>query len=367
MQLPFTREQFFDLFIEYNEALWPGVAGLWIASAICVWKFLERRPVDRWIAALLAWHWAWSGLAYHVAFFTRINPAAWIFAALSLVQAVLFFRVGVLGRRLSFAPWHTAWAPVAWGLIVYSLAYPAINAVSHHTLSRIPVFGVPCPTTIFTAGMLMLATPRSWRLSIVPVIWSAIGGSAAFLLGVHADLALPVAGVALAIYTASIRRPERRHFGRAFAPARAVGIWLMLMAVETVHGVFRRVVLEPQLGDLPARQLSVFTGAVLIVVVLWLTLPWLGPQSGRRWWELGLLWVTLTLAFEIALGRAAGMSWERITSDFDPHRGGLLGFGMMVILVAPRVLAGRRGLRPGSADSTPLKTLSMTTEREPQA
>jgi hypothetical protein len=128
----------------------------------------------------------------------------------------------------------------------------------------------------------------------------------------------------------------------------------MLMAVETVHGVFRRLVLEPQLGDLPARQLSVFTGAVLIVVVLWLTLPWLGSQSGRRWWELGVFWVTLTLAFEIALGRAAGMSWERITSDFDPRRGGLLGFGMMVILVAPRVVAGRRGLRSGSADSTPL-------------
>ena len=206
MQLPFTREQFFDLFAAYNEALWPAAAALWTASAaICALRLSSARPGDRWISALLAGHWAWSALAYHVAFFTRINPAAWLFAALFLGQAVLFFRVGVVQRRLSFAPWGNAWAPLAWGLIAYSLAYPAINALDHLTLLRIPTFGVPCPTTIFTAGVLMLATPRSWSLSAVPVIWSAIGGSAAFLLGVHADMALPMAGMALAIF--SVRRP----------------------------------------------------------------------------------------------------------------------------------------------------------------
>jgi hypothetical protein len=160
-------------------------------------RLSARRPHDRWISALVVAHWAWSALAYHVAFFTRINPAAWLFAGLFVGQAVLFFRVGVVQRRLSFAPWGNAWAPLAWGLIAYSLAYPLI----------IPTFGLPCPTTIFTAGVLMLATPRCWSLSIVPVIWSAIGGSAAFLLGVPADVALPVAGIALAIF--SVRGPTR--------------------------------------------------------------------------------------------------------------------------------------------------------------
>jgi hypothetical protein len=52
--------------------------------------------------------------------------------------------------------------------------------------------------------VLMLATPRCWSLSVVPVIWSAIGGSAAFQLGVSADVALPITGIALAMF--SIRR-----------------------------------------------------------------------------------------------------------------------------------------------------------------
>ena len=202
MQLPFTKEQFFDLLAAYNVGLWPALLALWIASVLVSVLLLSlRRPSDRWISALLAAHWVWSALAYHVGFFTRINQAAWVFAALFLLQAAVFFWAGVVHGRLSFAPWRNAWAPVAWGLVAYSLAYPAINAAQHLSVVRIPTFGVPCPTMIFTAGMLMLATPRSWRLSIVPVIWSLIGGSAAFLLGVHADYALPLAGIALTIFS----------------------------------------------------------------------------------------------------------------------------------------------------------------------
>jgi len=129
-----------------------------------------------------------------------------------------------------------------------------------------------------------------------------------------------------------------------FRLTRAVAIWLMLVAVESIHGLMRRLLLEPHFGDLPARQLSVFTGTVLIILVFWFTLKWLGPQPEWRWWEVGFLWLTLTLAFEIGLGRAAGMSWDRIASDFDPRRGGFLAFGMLVIVVAPRVLAERLGL-----------------------
>ena len=87
MQLPFTREQFFDLFVAYNEALWPAVVALWIASTVIVARRLSaRHQHDRWVSALLVGHWAWSALAYHVAFFTRINPAAWLFAALFLAR-----------------------------------------------------------------------------------------------------------------------------------------------------------------------------------------------------------------------------------------------------------------------------------------
>lgn len=202
MELPFTREEFFNLFAAYNEALWPVLIALWVASAVVsVLLLTSRCPPNRALSVILTAHWAWSALAYHVAFFTRINPAAWVFATFFLLQAAVFFWFGVVRRRLSFAPRRNRWAPLAWSLVAYSLAYPILNAVHHMTLSRMPAFGVPCPTTILTAGLLMLAAPRSWLLSSVPVLWSFIGGSAAWALGVPADHALPIAGIALAVFS----------------------------------------------------------------------------------------------------------------------------------------------------------------------
>lgn len=210
MPLPFTTEQFFNLFAAYNAAVWPALAALWLASiVVCALLLSARRTPDRAIGALLAAHWFWSGLVYHGVFFTRINPAAWVFAALFLLQAALFFRTGVMQQRLSFARWRSAWSLVAWLFVAYSLVYPAINAVEHLSVWRIPTFGVPCPTTIFTAGLLMLAAPASWRLSIIPMIWSVIGGSAAFLLGVRADYVLPIAGLALAVFHSAAARDAR--------------------------------------------------------------------------------------------------------------------------------------------------------------
>jgi hypothetical protein len=130
----------------------------------------------------------------------------------------------------------------------------------------------------------------------------------------------------------------------SFPLSRALVIWLALVGVESVHGVIRRLLMEPYIGERLARQVSVCTGALLITIVFSIAFKRLSPQRARRWWELGLFWLALTLAFEIGLGRATGMSWDRIASDFDPRRGGLLGFGMLVILIAPWILAARRGL-----------------------
>jgi hypothetical protein len=207
VQLPFTREEFFDLFAAYNTSLWPAVVALWVASALaCGWLVSWRRSHDRWISSLLAVLWTWSCIAYHVTFFTRINPAAWLFAAIFLVQAGLFVWSGLIRTELSFEPSRTAWTRVGSLLMVYALLYPAITAIEHGSIVRAPTFALPCPTTIFTAGALLLASSPRRYLAIVPIVWSVIGGSAAFLLGVSADFALPVAGAALALF--ALQKPK---------------------------------------------------------------------------------------------------------------------------------------------------------------
>jgi hypothetical protein len=85
-------------------------------------------------------------------------------------------------------------------MVAYALiAYPVLNAWLGHAYPSTPTFGAPCPTTIFTLGVLTIARERrASLLLIVPLLWSVVGGSAAFLLGVWQDLGLLASAVTAA-------------------------------------------------------------------------------------------------------------------------------------------------------------------------
>jgi hypothetical protein len=205
MQLPFTHEQFLDLFGEYNRALWPAVILLWFATLLAVVRlFRKHSNSSRSLVLLLAFHWAWAGAVYHIAFFRRINPVALAFGIAFLVQAALFLWRGIIRSHLVFTPAPTIWSQFGLALVIYSLAYPFLGLLFGLQYPRIPTFGVPCSTTILTVGLLLLTPRRDARgLGSIPVLWGGIGGSAAFVLGVKADLVLPLAGVLMLIYMLS--------------------------------------------------------------------------------------------------------------------------------------------------------------------
>lgn len=137
---------------------------------------------------------------------------------------------------------------------------------------------------------------------------------------------------------------------------RALAVWCLIFAAEAVHGILRTLLLVPRIGDMPSRQFGVVIGSVLIVGIAWLTVRWIGARGTRQWLSVGVLWTLLMVATEVLLGRAAfGYPWERITEDFDPTRGGLLGFGMAVMLLAPVGTAWVRGLfgrRPAAREAS---------------
>jgi Family of unknown function (DUF6064) len=200
MHLPFTNAQFFDLFGAYNSTLWPAALVLWVLTLAAVVQIMRGRAGAVGLGALAALHWAWSGVVYHAAYFTAINPAAWIFAALFGAEALAWLWLGPIRRRLAFdwgaSPRHV----LAAVFLVYALIYPALGPITGHALPRTPLFAVPCPTAIFTAGVLLaLVRPAPRWLFVVPIVWSVIGGSAAVTLGVAPDFMLLAAGAVLLV------------------------------------------------------------------------------------------------------------------------------------------------------------------------
>ena len=116
---------------------------------------------------------------------------------------------------------------------------------------------------------------------------------------------------------------------------RAIAVWVLLMSGEVVHGVARTLYLAPAVGDFRARQLAVFSGSLLILLITTLTIRWLQATATRGLVSIGVTWVALTLAFEIGLGRLVGYSWGRIASDYNLLHGGLMPIGLGVMAMSP--------------------------------
>jgi hypothetical protein len=138
--------------------------------------------------------------------FTRINPAAWLFALLFAGQAALLFRAarGPVAYFADAGPKRV----LGIALVLYALVYPFLTLALGRTYPATPTFGVPCPTDLLTIGTLLTARGGvPVRLAIIPVIWGFVGGSAALLFGVRTDYVLLAAGMALPVALMAQRRP----------------------------------------------------------------------------------------------------------------------------------------------------------------
>ena len=200
MSLPFTLEQFKLVFHRYNLAIWPAQM-LALLIGVLVLLPILRGKQKLWPSQLgLALMWLTVGFAYHYTYFRQINSLAAGFAGACIVQGLL-----LLVARNAAKPQETlsTWKRVAgWAMVIYSMVvYPLIGLALGHAFPDNPTFGVtPCPTTMFTLGVLTICAGRLPRyLVVIPVIWSLIGTSAALNLGFWEDIALIPAAVVTAI------------------------------------------------------------------------------------------------------------------------------------------------------------------------
>ncbi|MBD0285848.1 MAG: hypothetical protein ICV79_10555 [Flavisolibacter sp.] len=201
MKLPFTKEQFLEVFRKYNITFFPlQLLFLLLAAYIIFLAVKGKRNRGSTIAISLGCLWLWMGAAYHLAFFTVINKAAYGFGALFLLQGILLIVYG-LKASPSFVFEKNLSGILGSVLLFYALIiYPLLGYADGHGYPYSPTFGLPCPTTIFTLAIFLLAPNRlPFYIVAIPLLWSVIGFSAAFTLGIYEDTGLVVSALVFAI------------------------------------------------------------------------------------------------------------------------------------------------------------------------
>lgn len=120
-------------------------------------------------------------------------------------------------------------------------------------------------------------------------------------------------------------------------------IWLLIIFAESIHGTLRTILLEPRIGGFRARQISVFTGALIILTITFFFIRWISAREVSQFIKIGVFWVISTIAFEIILGRfILDASWERIFSDYKIWEGGLMPIGLLCLIFTPLITAKMR-------------------------
>lgn len=196
--MPFTIEEFLEIFRQYNLTVWPMPITLWVMGASAVFLGTRKVPASDKVASyILAFFWGWMGIAYHFAFFASINKAAYLFGVLFVLQGVLFL---IAKNKLVFRFRRDVYGITGAVLMFFAMVvYPILGWFNDHVFPAAPTFGLPCPTTIFTFGILLWTDKKIPKyLLAIPFAWSIVGFSAAILLGITEDVGLLIAGLAAA-------------------------------------------------------------------------------------------------------------------------------------------------------------------------
>jgi hypothetical protein len=221
MSLPFSLAQFLDVFRRYNEAVWPAQWLLLLLAVVAIGAVVRETPrAGRVVSAMLAVLWLWIGVVYHIGFFAAINRAALLFAFVCIAQALLFAWIALRADAPLFRARLDLRGVAGVVMVGYAtMVYPELAAAAGHRYPELATFGLPCPTTIFTIGVMLWAARPLPRVAwIAPLLWAAVATSAAVQLGMREDYGLTIAALAAAALL--LAHPRRR---LAAAPAHALG------------------------------------------------------------------------------------------------------------------------------------------------
>lgn len=114
--------------------------------------------------------------------------------------------------------------------------------------------------------------------------------------------------------------------------------FILIALAETLNGIFRIKVLY-KLSREYAKLISFLIGAITLILLNLLLLPWIDPQKLYEAFIVGVSWGILMICYDVFVGRVLfKLSWSKVIEDFNILKGNLLAFGILMIVFLPTAL-----------------------------
>ncbi len=124
---------------------------------------------------------------------------------------------------------------------------------------------------------------------------------------------------------------------------KALAIWLLILMLAILNGLFREYVLLDLLSIVPGMILSGIILSSLIYATTYLLLPWLNTRAPTRLIAVGIGWLLLTLIFEFSFGLLQGKPLDDILAAYRFTDGNIWPLVLLVTALSPWLAARIRG------------------------
>jgi hypothetical protein len=187
-------------------------------------------------------------------------------------------------------------------------------------------------------GLYALLTAKSFYPLLVIralIVGSCLVVVTAFVVSILAE------GI---LYLASARYRQVRGYRREPVKSartaiwKALAAWLVMLLVSVANGAIRDFTYGKHINELAAHQLST-VGSVLLLAIVIRGYTWINPPvSARQAFSIGLLWMSLTIAFEFLFFHfAGGRSWPELLGNYNLLKGRVWPVVLVWIAIAPYV------------------------------
>ncbi|PNQ72543.1 hypothetical protein C1T31_10325 [Hanstruepera neustonica] len=115
--------------------------------------------------------------------------------------------------------------------------------------------------------------------------------------------------------------------------------WFPMVLVAIINGLFREQFIANHVSELRAHQLSTASMILLFGGYVWLLFKIWMPATVSQTFQIGILWLVLTVIFEFLFGHyVAGHSWSKLLHDYNLLEGRVWILVLIWITIAPYVI-----------------------------